>query len=517
MTPKVEYEQACPAYDAENGYEARINRTASKCLCFYGWGGKDCSHITCPLKCSFPNGYCLNGNCLCDMGLGYYGRNCSQQFGVVSLRTDRQTLTPSYGIFEARTTVIVRGTEFVNSDTMRCKFGIKISQASVVMPNPPEVPYVLCPSPGEHSPTTVFFRFSLDGREYTEVDAQFRYIYHGNGIVTGVRWPAGPEQGGTTVTFFGINFQFALGVTCKFGDFEMMGTFNIRYIQDPTTGGQELEAQLMCTSPALAALDLPASAGATVALEVSMNIGQNWMRYDSTLFFKYYVATRISPSFGPQQDQNTEISFYGFNFFHGENRRDLFPGFAYEYTCVFHLPWSGAPVQVKSLTSTWILRTAPPDSASFACRVPPGLVGESGYTGPVEVGLSLNPCMYDPADIKKEFGCIDPLPFTTEPVLFYYVENTVNTVFRIFCFGSSHGIQMFRIFPRDSVILPSCASGAQLLRKVPTMRPSSLSCVGHPCALQRRACCWHRRAASRAWYRFIWKWRSMARILQVRR
>ena len=418
------------ARDAEKGYDSIVNKTSSGCMCFYGWGGDDCATVSCPLNCSFPNGYCNNGTCACDMDLGYYGRNCSEKFGVVSLRTDGKALTPSYGIFEGRTIVTVRGTGFVNSDTMRCKFGSKLSPAQIVVPNPPEVPYALCLSVGELSatPDGVFFQFTLDGLEYTLADSRIKFIYHGNGIVTGVRWPTGPEQGGTTVTFFGINFQFALGVQCAFGDFIVGGSFNIRFIEDPVSGGQVKEAQLMCMVPALAALNLDRSAGASVELQVSMNMGQNWMRYESDYFFKYYGATRVSPSFGPQQDQNTEILFYGFNFFQGEGRKDLFPGFEYDYTCVFYLPWADSPVQVRSLTSTWISVTAPIDGARFGCTVPPGLVGESGYTGPVDVGLSLNPCIYDPTDTNKEYGCIDSLPFTTESVVFYYVENTVNSL-----------------------------------------------------------------------------------------
>lgn len=134
---------------------------------------------------------------------GFYGQNCSERFGVVSLRTDGNGLTPSYGIFEGRTIVTVKGTGFVNSATMRCKFGTKTSLATITIPNPPEVPFATCKSPGELAPKTVFFQFSLDEREWTDPDARLRFVYHGNGIVTGVRWPMGPQQGGTTVTFYG--------------------------------------------------------------------------------------------------------------------------------------------------------------------------------------------------------------------------------------------------------------------------------------------------------------------------
>jgi len=310
---------------------------------------------------------------------------------------------------------------------MRCKFGTKVVVSALVQPNPPEVPYAKCFSPGEGSPQTLNFQFSLDNRFWTELNDRIRFTYHGNGIVTGVRWPTGPEQGGTMVTFFGINFQYALGVKCRFGTFEILGSFNVRFIEDPTTGEQELEAQLLCPVPALQDLQLPDTSGNTVVLWASMNMGQNWIRYEADHFFNYYGLTRISPSYGPQQDQNTVIYVYGFNFFQGEGRKDLFPGFEYEYSCVFRVSWTAEPVEVKSSTSTWTLVTAPPDGARFACTTPPGLVGDSGYTGPVEVGITINPCLHDPASASTQvLGCFDSLPYTTGPLIFYYVENTVN-------------------------------------------------------------------------------------------
>ena len=107
----------------------------------------------------------------------------------------------------------------------------------------------------------------------------------------------------------------------------------------------------------------------------------------------------------------------------------LFPGFEYDYTCVFRLPWLQEPVEVKSLTLTWTLTTVSPRNGSrFACRVPPGLVGKDIYTSPVEVGVSLIPCIHDPDG--KEIGCLDSLPYTvtTDPTVFYYVQNTVNVL-----------------------------------------------------------------------------------------
>ena len=266
----------------------------------------------------------------------------------------------------------------------------------------------------------------LNNRFWTQPDSRLVFIYHGLGIVTGVRWPTGPEQGGTAVRFYGINFQYASVVKCKFGEYQILGNYSVRFMEDPVTGEKELEAQLLCPVPALKDLQLPSNSGNFVELWASMNMGQTWMRYEKDFFFYYYVLTHISPSFGPAHDQNTEIAVYGFNFFQGQGRRTLFPGFEYDYTCVFRLPWLQEPVEVKSLTSTWTLTTSPRNGSRFACQVPPGLVGKDSYTGPVEVGVSLNPCIHDPDE--KEIGCLDSLPYTTDPIVFYYVQNTVNVL-----------------------------------------------------------------------------------------
>ena len=139
------------------------------------------------------------------MEQGYYGRNCSERFGTVSLLTDGNALTPSYGIYEGGTMVTVRGTGFVSSDTMRCKFGSNLAPATIVRPNPPDVPYAWCVSPRVDAAIIdgAFFQFSLDGVKWTVKDSRIKFLYHDEGMVTSVRWPTGPEDGGTVVTFEG--------------------------------------------------------------------------------------------------------------------------------------------------------------------------------------------------------------------------------------------------------------------------------------------------------------------------
>ena len=33
----------------------------------------------CPLNCSYPNGLCVNGTCICNLEAGYFGQNCSSK------------------------------------------------------------------------------------------------------------------------------------------------------------------------------------------------------------------------------------------------------------------------------------------------------------------------------------------------------------------------------------------------------------------------------------------------------
>ena len=110
----------------------------------------------------------------------------------------------------------MRGTGFVNADTMRCNFGGVTSKATLVQPTPPELSYVFCATPAVASPREVSFQFSIDGTYFTDTDARIRFVYHGEGLVTALQWPTGPVQGGTEVTFFGLNLQYAIGTKCRF-------------------------------------------------------------------------------------------------------------------------------------------------------------------------------------------------------------------------------------------------------------------------------------------------------------
>jgi hypothetical protein len=81
------------------------------------------------------------------------------------------------------------------------------------------------------------------------------------------------------------------------------------FVEDPTTNEQSKRGTLRCVSPPLSALNLPLSASATVRLQVSMDAGNGWMQYAKDPNFRYYLATHVSPSFGPQQDQRTQVTF----------------------------------------------------------------------------------------------------------------------------------------------------------------------------------------------------------------
>lgn len=418
--PGVEY----GANKGEEGYEYVLNTSYAVCDCFFGWGGIDCSEISCPLNCSFPQGQCINGTCACDSANGYFGQNCSEKFGLIGLRTDGTGLSPSFGIFSGGSTITVRGTGFVNSDTMRCRFGGLDTPASIVQPTPPELPFAVCKTPAVPGPRQVTFQFSLDNIGFTEVDARVQFTYHGLGVLQSIRWPTGPSSGGTEIILKGFNFQFATDTRCKFGDYEVVGSQTIYFVEDPVTEVQSKEGTLYCTSPPLDILNLPASASATVDFYVSMDAGAAWMQFVNDPSFRYYDMIAITPSFGPQQDQVTAIRVHGFNLFQGLQMAEVFPGFSYQYACSFDLPWVENPVQVLSGVETWNVRTAPYDGAFFSCTVPPGLVTGGGYTGPVDVTISLNPCM----SIDGAPGCSSELPFTLDPITFYYATADITSL-----------------------------------------------------------------------------------------
>ena len=392
--------------NGENGYSYTWNISSARCLCLFGWAGDDCAEISCPSNCSYPNGLCMNGTCLCNQASGYFGTNCSEQYGAYALMTDGSALTPSYGIFLGGTTVTVRGTGFVNSGLLACKFGGLISPASLVQPEPPSLPYALCLTPSEAGPITVYFTFSLNGVVFSDPDPRIVFVFHAPGVITAVNWPTGPARGDSAIRFSGSNFQYATAVLCKFGESTTtVGTATSFFSINGTQ--QLLQAQIQCNTPALVNLGLPDSAAQTVDLFMSMDAGRSWLQYDLYPYFKYYGATHLSPSFGPDQDQNTIIRVFGFNLYQGLQIISLVPGFSYSFTCRFMLPWTTSPFIVPSNIDTWVLVNSPNVGSYFSCTVPPGLTEGGGYNGPVGVGISLNPCLTGPLQSGSCIGSLD--------------------------------------------------------------------------------------------------------------
>ena len=401
----------------ENGYSYQWNNTAAMCLCLFGWAGDDCSQISCSLNCSFPNGLCVNGTCVCDQVNGYFGHNCSDRYGPYALNFDGSGLTPSYGIYLGGTIVTVRGTGFVNSGLLTCKFGDLVSSAILIQPDPPALPYAICRTPLEPGPRSVYFTFSLNSVKFSDVDPRVIFIFHSPGIISAVLWPTGPAQGGSVIRFTGTNFQYATAVLCKFGDTVTVKGSMSSFLS--INGSQQLRQGLIdCKTPPLSSLGLPESAAQTVSLYMSMDAGRSWLQYGLYPYYKYYGATYITPSFGPNQDQNTIIRVFGFNFFQGLQMMSLVPGFSYAYTCRFILPWIKSPVVVSSKISTWNLVSSPNYGSYFSCIVPPGLTRGGGYYGPVSVQISLNPCLQGSIPSSKT-SCVGALDYDSGLPFFY--------------------------------------------------------------------------------------------------
>ncbi len=410
--------------NGESGITYQWNNSAASCLCFFGWGGHDCSQLACPQNCSYPNGICTNGTCTCDEINGFFGQNCSERYGQFFLRTDGTCLTPSYGIYLGGTSVTVRGIGFVRSGLLSCKFGSRVSPAVLVQPDPPALPYATCQTPAVIGPTSVFFMFSMNGLKFSDPDVRIVFVFHAPGMISSVHWPTGPASGGSVIEFGGVNFQYATAVVCKFGDKYLVKGSHSSFLS--SNGSQQMrQGIIQCVAPALITLSLSESSAQTVNLYMSMDSGRSWLQYNSYPYFKFYGTTHITPSFGPGQDQRTVIRVHGFNFFQGLQIMSLVPGFTYAFTCRFILPWVKQPVLVPSKIGTWSLVSSPNYGSFFSCIVPPGLTRGGGYSGPVDVGISINPCLRAQSQSDSE-PCIGSLDYDMGLPFFYSSPQVTN-------------------------------------------------------------------------------------------
>ena len=136
----------------------------------------------------------------------------------------------------------------------------------------------------------------------------------------------------------------------------------------------------------------------------------------------------------------------------------------------FRLPWMEEPLTVASDPTTWVLRNAPPDGSTFACVPPPAFSPSGPYSGPVDLAISLNPCLS--ASAAGATGCAGRL-LTTAAGVFRFSSPAVTTVTRtlgpaaggtaVTLAGTGFGLRDTGLLPAGFSRLPPLCSWDQLV------------------------------------------------------
>jgi len=140
-------------------------------------------------------------------------------------------LSPSRGIVDGGTQVLVEGYRFKNSTSLKCKFGESVVQA--VYLNPSEL---FCTAPPRTS-GVVEVEVSTNGFDFSWTMVQYEYY---DKLAVSDIWPTlgGGLIGNTVVSVFGSGFKRELGMACRFGQ-----------VVVPAKVVEEDGSSLVCASP----------------------------------------------------------------------------------------------------------------------------------------------------------------------------------------------------------------------------------------------------------------------------
>jgi hypothetical protein len=120
-------------------------------------------------------------------------------------------VSPSSGSRSGGTVVTVFGANFVDSDSLACRFGAsRVVSAAFVSPSRLE-----CAAPSWHSSAAVTVEVSMNGVDFTAEGVVFQYFSQPE--VASFSPSAGGVDGGTAVVLFGSNFTSSALLSCRFG------------------------------------------------------------------------------------------------------------------------------------------------------------------------------------------------------------------------------------------------------------------------------------------------------------
>jgi hypothetical protein len=203
------------------------------------------------------------------------------------------SLLPTHGPQKGLTEVVLRGSGFVRSSQLACRFGT--GRESIVS----AVHFfnsttIICISPPAYLTGQVAVSVTNNGVFYDDSSSsQVYYTYDQPVTVTSLFPPLGPTTGNFTVKVFGGPFLNTDELRCKFGSVHVQGTF----VESGT---------MICWAP-------PHMAG-IYPIEVTVNDEDYTMSRQQFFYYKDEQLNRISPVSGPALSAGTEVSVFGTGF-----------------------------------------------------------------------------------------------------------------------------------------------------------------------------------------------------------
>lgn len=122
-------------------------------------------------------------------------------------------IVPNHGPNSGGTTILVSGTDFVDSDELKCTFGSSAIAGRWLSPA-----LVACISPQRSDRSVVPFGINLDGVASTWPKSTVTFIFEDSPTVDGLKPSSGPRAGGTLISITGHGFFFSSGLRARFGE-----------------------------------------------------------------------------------------------------------------------------------------------------------------------------------------------------------------------------------------------------------------------------------------------------------
>ena len=198
-------------------------------------------------------------------------------------KTTVHRLAPSIGVNAGNTQVTVFGTNFVNSTSLVCRFGVTV------------VPVLHFLSPSRlicnsvpYDNTKVAVEVSNNKRDFTANGVE--YLYSESPVIKTLLPSSGPTTGQSIVTLVGDHFRHSTDLRCKFGSVLAFGKW---------------------LTPSLITCRTPYGMTGIVTVEVSNNAVDFSFSDSQYLYYEQLEIKRISPSVGPSTRGGTIVTVEG--------------------------------------------------------------------------------------------------------------------------------------------------------------------------------------------------------------